>query len=91
MRIFDLHTSKARYELKMVLLHLWRVNVKTIGGFINIPLVDLSHINMRYNNIRYCIGRPRQYISNRERTEDVMHAEQRGILYKNLDMHLQKG
>jgi hypothetical protein len=34
-RIFDLHTSKARYyELKVVLLHLRRVNVKTIGGFI---------------------------------------------------------
>jgi hypothetical protein len=40
MLIFDLHTSKARYELKVVLLHLWRVNVKTIGGFINIPLAD---------------------------------------------------
>jgi hypothetical protein len=23
-----LHTSKVRYELKVVLLHLWRVNVK---------------------------------------------------------------
>ena len=51
MRIFDLHTSKARYELKVVLLHHWRVNVKTIGGFINIPLADLSHINLRHNNI----------------------------------------
>jgi hypothetical protein len=41
MRIFKLHTSKARYELKVVLLYLWRVNVKTtIGGFINIPLTD---------------------------------------------------
>jgi hypothetical protein len=38
--IFDLHTNKARYELKVVILHLWRVNVKTIGGFINIPLTD---------------------------------------------------
>jgi hypothetical protein len=37
MRIFDLHTSKARYALKVVLLHLWRVNIKTIRGFINIP------------------------------------------------------
>ncbi len=43
MRKFDLHTSKARYELKVVLLHLWRVNVKMISGFINIPLADLSH------------------------------------------------
>jgi hypothetical protein len=38
MRIFDLHTSQAKYELKVVLVHLWRENVKTIGGFINIPL-----------------------------------------------------
>ncbi len=41
MCIFDLHTSKARYELKVVLLYLWRVNVETICGFINILLVDL--------------------------------------------------
>jgi hypothetical protein len=27
--IFDLHTSKAGYELQVVLLHLWLVNVKT--------------------------------------------------------------
>jgi hypothetical protein len=40
MRIFDLHTSKARYEQRVVLLHLRRVNVKTIGGFINVPLAD---------------------------------------------------
>ncbi len=51
MRLFDLHTSKARYELKGVLLHLWRVNAKTIRGFINIPFADLSHINLRHNNI----------------------------------------
>jgi hypothetical protein len=51
MRIFDLHTSKARFELKLVLLHLWRVNVKTIGGFFNIPLADLSHIKLRHNYI----------------------------------------
>jgi hypothetical protein len=45
MHIFDLNVSKARYERKMVpvLLHLWRVNVKTIGGFIDIPLADLLH------------------------------------------------
>jgi hypothetical protein len=42
MFIFDLHTSKARYERQVVLLHvhLWRVNVKTIRGFINIQLAD---------------------------------------------------
>jgi hypothetical protein len=39
MCIFDLHISKARYELKVV-LHLWRVNVKTIRGFNNILLAD---------------------------------------------------
>jgi hypothetical protein len=44
MHIFDLRTSKARFELKVVLLHLWRVNVKTILRFINVPLADLSHI-----------------------------------------------
>ncbi len=38
MRVIDRHTSKARYELKVVLLHRWRVNVKTIGGFMNIAL-----------------------------------------------------
>ncbi len=40
MCIFDLHISKAKYELKVVLLYLWSVNVKTIGGFINILLDD---------------------------------------------------
>jgi len=44
MRIFDLLTSKARYELKVVLLHLWCVNVQTIGGFINVPLADFFKI-----------------------------------------------
>ncbi len=46
LRIFDLHTGKARYELKVVLLHLWRVNVKTIRGLINIPLADLSYYKL---------------------------------------------
>jgi hypothetical protein len=35
-----LHTSKVRYELKVVLLDLWRVNVKTIRGFIDILVAD---------------------------------------------------
>ncbi len=43
MCIFDLHTSKARYKPKVVLLYLRRVNVRTIGGFINIPLADLGY------------------------------------------------
>jgi hypothetical protein len=38
--VLDLQTSKARFELKVVLLHLWRVHVQTIGGFNNIPLID---------------------------------------------------
>ncbi len=42
LRIFDAHTSKARYELKVALLHFWRENMKTIPGFINIKLADLS-------------------------------------------------
>jgi hypothetical protein len=46
-RIFDLYTRKARYELKVVLLHLWRA-----GGFINTLLADLSQITFRDNNIR---------------------------------------
>ncbi len=46
LRIFDLHTGKAIYKLKVVLLNFWRVNVKTIRGFMNIPLADLSHINL---------------------------------------------
>jgi hypothetical protein len=40
MCIFGHHTSKARYEMKVILLHLWRVSVKTICGFINILLAD---------------------------------------------------
>ncbi len=39
--VFDLHTSKASKELKVVLLlHLWCVNVKTTGGFIYISLEE---------------------------------------------------
>ncbi len=49
LRIFDLHTSKARSELKVVLLY--STNVKAIRRFINIPLADFSHVNLRHNNI----------------------------------------
>jgi hypothetical protein len=45
MRIFD----PARYELKVVR----QVNVMTIIGFINIPLVDISHINSPIIILRY--------------------------------------
>jgi hypothetical protein len=34
------HQQGYRYEQKVVLLHLWCVNVKTIPGFIHIPLAD---------------------------------------------------
>ncbi len=40
MPIFDLNTSKARHELKVVLPHLYSVNVKTIPGLIHITLAD---------------------------------------------------
>jgi hypothetical protein len=40
--IFDVHTSKASKELKVVLLHIWRLNVKTTRGFIYIPLEDFN-------------------------------------------------
>ncbi len=36
--------NKVSKELKLILLHLWRVNVKTTRGFINIPLEDF-HID----------------------------------------------
>jgi hypothetical protein len=44
--LFDVHTSKASKELKVVLLHLWRVNVivKTSHGFIYVSLGDF-HID----------------------------------------------
>ncbi len=32
--------SNASKRLKVVLLHLWRINVKMTGGFINIPVED---------------------------------------------------
>jgi hypothetical protein len=51
MRIFDLHISKARYDLKMVLLHLWRVNVKTTGGFIYISLENKKTISLEDFNM----------------------------------------
>jgi hypothetical protein len=41
--VFDVHTSKASKRLKVVLpppLHLWRINVKTPRGFINISLTE---------------------------------------------------
>jgi hypothetical protein len=38
--MFDVHTSKVSKELKVVLLPLWPVDVKTTRGFINITLDD---------------------------------------------------
>ncbi len=49
---YNAYIWAARLDIKVgTKLHLWRVNVKTIGGFINIPLADLSQINLRHNNI----------------------------------------
>jgi hypothetical protein len=52
--LFDAHTSKASKELKVVLLHLWRPNVKTTGGFIYISLGDFQKDKPRHNNITNC-------------------------------------
>ncbi len=38
--VFDVHTSKTFKRPKVVLLHLWLVNVKTTGGFICISFGD---------------------------------------------------
>ncbi len=54
MRLFDLHASKARYELMVVLLHLWHVNVKMIGGFISIPLADLINSGSPEVELGFC-------------------------------------
>ncbi len=51
---FDLHTSKDSERLKVVLLHLWRVNVKTISGFICIALGIFTQFNSRRNTITNC-------------------------------------
>ncbi len=32
--------TPAKYEMKVVLLHLWRVDVKTVPGFIHSTLAD---------------------------------------------------
>ncbi len=42
--VLDFHTSKVSKELKVVLLHLWRVTVKTTRGFINFPFENF-HID----------------------------------------------
>jgi hypothetical protein len=42
--VFDAHTSNARKILKVVLLHLRGVNVKTNGGFLCISFGDF-HID----------------------------------------------
>ncbi len=38
--VFDIHTSKESKRLEVALLRLWRVNVKTTGGFLCISLGD---------------------------------------------------
>ncbi len=54
--VFDAHTSKARRtDGDTIVFHLWRVNVKTTGGFICISLGDF-HIDKTApnNNITNC-------------------------------------
>jgi hypothetical protein len=62
--VFYVHMSKASKELKVVLLHLWRVNVKW-RIFFYISLADLTWIKPHHNNITNCIiivKRPQQNI-----------------------------
>jgi hypothetical protein len=62
--MLDVHTSKGSKRMKVVLLHLWRINVKTAGGFIKIPVEDLHMVKPRQDNIINCtiiVCRPRQY------------------------------
>jgi hypothetical protein len=40
--VFDVRTSMANERLRVILLQLWRINVKTTRGFINIPLEDFQ-------------------------------------------------
>jgi hypothetical protein len=64
LRISDLHTNQARYELKKLILYLWSVNVKTIPGFFNVTLADFFIIILRHNNITININnveKPRHY------------------------------
>jgi hypothetical protein len=49
--VFDAHMSKASKRLTVVLLHLWRVNVQTTGGFICIHRGIFIQINSRHNNL----------------------------------------
>jgi hypothetical protein len=42
--VYDVHMSKASKRPKVVPLHLWRINIKTTGGFINIPVEDFHMV-----------------------------------------------
>jgi hypothetical protein len=42
--VFDAHTSKASKRLMVVPLHFWRINIKTTGGLINIPVEDFHMV-----------------------------------------------
>jgi hypothetical protein len=42
--VLDVYTSTASKRLKAVLLHLWRINVKTTGGYIYIPVEDFHMV-----------------------------------------------
>ncbi len=44
--VFDAHTSKASKRLMVVVvpLHFWRIDIKTTGGLINIPVEDFQMV-----------------------------------------------
>jgi|688.fasta_scaffold1227474_1 hypothetical protein len=49
MSIFDLHTSKARYDLKVVLLYLGAKMTKLVPRFIRTLSEISSQIKLRHN------------------------------------------
>jgi hypothetical protein len=55
--------GKASKKLKMLILHLWRINVKTTGGFINIQVEDFHMVKtiLRTVHCTIIVCRPRQY------------------------------
>jgi hypothetical protein len=51
-----------RYELKVVLLHLWHVNVKTtLRIYLCSTFSDFAWLKLRHNNITSTVDRPQHY------------------------------
>ncbi len=60
--VFDVYASKAS---KVVLLHLWHINIRTSGEFISIPVEDFHMVKtapQKYNELYNYVCRPREYI-----------------------------